>query len=67
LAEEDGTMGQEAEHRDEVNTEPLGDSLSRLVTELGRAAREGWGTTVRLVVLLLVVSGGFALLLVVSR
>ena len=51
--------------RDEVS--PQGDALSRLVTELGLAAREGWGTTARLVVLLLVACGGLAVLLVVSR
>jgi hypothetical protein len=58
-------MTQIVKRQDEVG--PQGDALSRLVAELGRAAREGWGTTARLVVLLLVACGGLAVLLVVGR
>jgi hypothetical protein len=60
-------MTREVEHRDEDNTGPQCDALSRLMTEIGRAAHEGWGTTARLVVLLLVVSGGLAILLAVGK
>jgi hypothetical protein len=46
---------------------PGGDVLVRLVGEFGRAAREGWGPTVRWVVLLVAVAGAVALLLVAGR
>jgi hypothetical protein len=38
------------------------DVLARLVSELGQAAREGWGPTTRWVVLLAVTAGALALL-----
>jgi hypothetical protein len=58
-------MARIAKRRDEA--EQQGDALSRLVNELGRAARDGWGTTARLVVLLVVVCAGIAVLLAVGR
>lgn len=44
-----------------------GDPLGRLITELGRAARAGWGQTARLMALLAVAAAAVALVLVTSR
>jgi hypothetical protein len=54
--EEDKSMRREAEHWDEGSVGLQGEALSRFVTELGKAAHAGWGTTARLVVLLMVAS-----------
>ena len=44
-----------------------GDPLGRLITEIGRAARDGWAPTARLIVLLAVAAGAVALVIVTSR
>jgi hypothetical protein len=44
-----------------------GDPLGRLITEIGRAARDGWAATVRLIILLAVVAAAVALVLMTSR
>lgn len=44
-----------------------GDPLGRLITEIGRAAREGWAQTARLIALLAVAAAAVALVLMTSR
>ncbi len=44
-----------------------GNPLTRLVSEIGWAARAGWAPTARLIVLLLAVAGALALILVTGR
>lgn len=43
------------------------DPLARLVTEIGRTARAGWGPTARLIALIAVAAAGVALILIASR
>jgi hypothetical protein len=47
--------------------EPDGGAFTRLVYELGQAARAGWGTTSRMVVLLAAAGGAIALILLAGR
>jgi hypothetical protein len=51
----------------EAAVEDGGDSLGRLITEIGRAARAGWAQTVRLIALLAVAAAAVALVLMASR
>jgi len=51
----------------EAAVEDGGDSLGRLITEIGRAARAGWAQTVRLIALLAVAAAAVALVLTASR
>lgn len=51
----------------EAAVEDGGDSLGRLFTEIGRAARAGWAQTVRLIALLAVAAAAVALVLTASR
>jgi hypothetical protein len=44
-----------------------GGPLSRLITEIGKAAGAGWAPTARLLVLLTVAAAAVALVLVTSR
>lgn len=51
----------------EAAVEDEGDSLGRLINEIGQAARAGWAPTARLIVLLAVAAAAVALVLTASR
>jgi type IV secretory pathway VirB2 component (pilin) len=48
-------------------SEDGGNPLARLVTEIGRTAREGWGPTARLIALIAVAAAGVALIVMAGR
>jgi hypothetical protein len=55
---------------DAPSSEPVGKSGSwptRFVDEMGQAARGGWAYTIRLAILILIVSGSLALIVAASR
>jgi hypothetical protein len=43
------------------------DPLSRLIMEIGRAARAGWAPTARMIALLGVAAGAFALIMMTGK
>jgi hypothetical protein len=51
----------------EAAVEEGGDSLARLVTEVGRAARAGWAPTARLIAIFAVLAASVALVMLASR